>query len=105
MMVDFIMNFQFVFAPQVQYYRSNCVEEASTSDGIKTPPSEQHVDADSEWEMDNLAAENELIDTIINERYLVGDVIAVGRTATVRNGESFKMVLQSIKIAHFYCFF
>lgn len=54
---------------------------------MKTSPLEQQSDADSEWEMNNLASENELIDTIINERYLVGDVIAVGRTATIRSGK------------------
>lgn len=103
------MNCQFVFNPQVQYYRSNFAEDASISDENETPKSEQYIDADSEWEMNNLAAENELIDTIINERYLVGDVIAVGRTATVRSGESFKWGLQSFKgfdsKLYFHCFF
>lgn len=78
----------FVRPPQVQYYRSINDEDSLSSYKIETKPSEQHSEIDSEWEMNNLAAENELIDTIINERYLVGDVIAVGRTATIRNGKS-----------------
>lgn len=82
------------FALQVQYYRSTGDDSSLSSSEIKIPQSAQYS-SDNEWEMNNLAAENELVDTIINERYLVGDVIAVGRTATVRSGKFYRGTMYS----------
>lgn len=82
-----LQNFDFNFVPKVQYYRSMLGDDYLSSNVIQLLQTEKQLDLDNAWEMDNLADESELIDTIINERYLVGDVIAVGRTATVRNGK------------------
>lgn len=103
-----MVNCIFVIPSQAQYYGTtfdgDFLSSFLSSDKVETTQSEQHSEVDSGWEMNNVADENELIDTIINERYLVGDVIAVGRTATVRNGMPFSQPMD-LRSNHFYISF
>lgn len=72
----------------IVYYRDQNNEETDLNNITEPIRSELPTEEIFEPDFDFLVAEEDLFDTIIDERYLIGELIAVGHVGTIREGVS-----------------
>lgn len=70
----------------IVHYKDQNNEETDLNNVTEPTPSELPIEEIFEPDFDILVSEEDLFDTIIDERYLIGELIAVGHVGTIREG-------------------